>query len=48
MSESKNSEQLDRSVSFPDHKFSNFFHTNQTNVEMRALQSSVRKQRSEI
>ena len=45
MSKSNNSNYLDRSESLPASRFSSLFHTNVTSVEMRGLQSSVRKQR---
>ena len=45
MSDSKDSKQLDRSVSLPKYRLSIVYHTNLTNVEMKALQSNVRNQR---
>ena len=45
MSESKDSKQLDRSVSLNKSRFSSLYHTNISNVEMKALQSNVRNQR---
>ena len=45
MSKSNDSKNLDRSESLPASGFSSLFHTNVTSVEMRGLQSSVRKQR---
>ena len=43
MSKINDSKNLDRSESLPASRFSSLFHTNVTSVEMRELQSSVRK-----
>ena len=48
MSKSKDSIQLDRSITLPAPRFSSLLQTNLTSVEMRALQSSVRKKREVV
>ena len=44
MSKINDSKKLDRSESLPASRFSSLFYTNVTSVEMRGLQSIVRKQ----